>query len=273
MDVIANQSKVNILCLKWGDRYPAFYVNRLHAAVRRNMTRPFRFVCVTDDAEGIDPDVDCVPFPDDPGVIGRPWPNIFIKLCLFKKGFADLEGPTLFLDVDVLVLRELDKFFDYRPGDFCIIHNWVERRKMIFRKLPFIGNSSCFRFDAGSEQANRVYEIFLRDKEKGLTDEYNWLFCCGSQKFQTRAMAEAGTVTWWPGAWVSSFKRQCIPPFPLNLIMTPRYPKTASVVAFHGRPDITEAIDGFRGQTRGGEPGFHLSCRPTPWAKAEWERI
>ena len=45
--------KVNVLCLKWGDRYPAFYVNRLYAAVKRNLRRPFRFVCVTDDPTGL----------------------------------------------------------------------------------------------------------------------------------------------------------------------------------------------------------------------------
>lgn len=260
-----NSSRVNVLCLKWGDRYPAFYVNRLYAQVQRNLSRPFRFVCVTDDSAGIDPAIDCVPFPDDPQVLDRPWPNIFVKLCLFKRGFANLEGPTLFLDIDLLILRSIDKFFDYHPGDFCIIHNWVERRKMIFRKLPFIGNSSCFRFDAGSEQAARVYEIFLRDKGKAEL-KYPYLYA-GSQKFQTRAMAEAGTVTWWPDDWVCSFKRQCIPIFPLNLLLTPRYPKTASVIAFHGRPDIDEAIAGYRGK----DVKAHLSCLPTPWVAEHWK--
>ena len=259
-------NKVNVLCLKWGKRYPAFYVNRLYAAVKRNMSRPFRFVCITDDSTGIDPAVDCVPLPDDPQVFSRPWPNIFIKLCLFKRGFADLKGPTLFLDIDQLVIRPIDKFFDYHPGEFCIIHNWVERRKMIFRKLPVIGNSSCFRFDAGSDAANRVYEIFLRDK--GRQDLWVPYFNSGSQKFQTRAMREAGTVTWWPDEWVCSFKRQCILSFPFNKFLVPRYPKTASVIAFHGRPDIDEAIAGYR--AKGTLRTTHLTCLPTPWVEQGW---
>ena len=262
-----NQHPVNVLCLKWGERYPAFYVNRLYAQVKRNLSRPFRFVCITDSSEGIDPAVDCVRLPEDPGVFGRPWPNIFVKLCLFRRGFANLQGPTLFLDIDLLVVRELDKFFDYRPGDFCIIHNWVERRKMIFRKLPFIGNSSCFRFDAGSDAANRVYEIFLRDK--GDRTLYHPFFDHGSQKFQTRAMAEAGTVSWWPDEWVCSFKRQCIPLFPLNKFLTPRLPATASIIAFHGRPDLDEAIAGYR--ANGDFRTTHLTCRPTQWVREAWE--
>lgn len=261
---------VNVLCLKWGDRYPAFYVNRLYAAVRRNLGRPFRFVCITDNLMGIDPAVDCVPFPDDPGVFNRPWPNIFVKLCLFRRGFADLQGPTLFLDIDQLVIRPIDKFFDYCPSDFCIIHNWIEFRKRLFRSAPPIGNSSCFRFDAGSDAAQRVYEIFLRDK--GDCELYDPYFNHGSQKFQTKAMREAGTFRWWPDEWVCSFKRQCIPPFPFNKLLVPRYPKTASVVAFHGRPDLDEAIEGFDGGQKGrsGLRTTHLTCRPTPWVERVW---
>ena len=44
---------VNVICLKWGDRYPAFYVNRLYDGVRRNISRPFRFVCFTNEPEGL----------------------------------------------------------------------------------------------------------------------------------------------------------------------------------------------------------------------------
>ena len=46
-----------VVCMKWGDRYPAAYVNCLWAMVRRNTRRPTRLVCYTDDATGIAPDV------------------------------------------------------------------------------------------------------------------------------------------------------------------------------------------------------------------------
>lgn len=259
--------RVNVLCLKWGSRYPACYVNRLYQGVKRNLSRPFRFVCVTDSTDGLLPEIETVSFPENPDVQGRGWPNIFIKLVLFRKGFANLSGPTLFLDVDVLVCGPLDRFFDYAPGDFCIIYNWIERRKRIFRKVPEIGNSSCFRFDAGSDAANRVYEIFLRDK--GRKDLWAKYLSFGSQKFQTRAMKEAGAVRWWPDSWVCSFKRQCIPPFPLNKFLVPRFRKGSSVIAFHGKPDITEVIEGYRAD--GTLRTTHLTCLPTPWVKDLWQ--
>ena len=257
--------RVNVLCVKWGDYYGPEYVNRLYAGVKRNLSRPFRFVCVTDDRTGLVEGIDAVSIPDNPEVIGREWPNIFVKLCLFRDGFADLEGPTLFLDIDLLVTGPLDKFFDYRPGEFCIIHNWVERRKRLFRKRPDIGNSSCFRFDAGRSGA--VYETFLSVKDDPAERER---FTKGSQKFQTFAMMKAGHVNWWPEKWVCSFKRQLVPMYPLNKIFTPwRPPKNVSIVAFHGQPDLPQAIAGYYFKyNKPVKP--HLTCLPTKWIAEYW---
>ncbi len=47
----------NIICIKWGTKYPAYYVNRLYAGIQRHLNRPFRFFCVTDDATDIRPEV------------------------------------------------------------------------------------------------------------------------------------------------------------------------------------------------------------------------
>ena len=258
----------NVICIKYGRYYEPFYVNRLFAGVKRNLARPFRFVCVTNDPDGIRSEVECVPFAENPGVPGRKWPNIFSKLTLFKDGFADLNGPTLYLDLDVLITGPLDKFFDFHPGEYCIIHNWVEFYKRIFRKTPPIGNSSCFRFEAG--KSNAVYEFFLREVAD---PEKRHLFTKGSQKLQSRAMFHVGKVNWWPTEWVCSFKRQCIPPYPLNWFLEPKPPKTASIVAFHGHPDIPEAQFGYRFYRQGPKHvpiKQHQSCRPATWIDDFW---
>ena len=261
--------RVNVLCMKWGSYYTADYVNRLYAGVRRNLHLPFRFVCATDDASGLRPEVEAVAFPPDPKVPGRhfprPWPNIFAKLAFFMDGFANLEGPTLFLDIDVLVTGNLDRFFLYRPGEFCIIHNWVERRKHLFRKAPDVGNSSCFRFEAG--KSNGVWETFLREKDKPDQKER---FLLGSQKFQTSAMMQSGKVNWWPADWVCSFKRQLVPLFPLNKILAPWRPSgKASLVVFHGQPDLPQALEGY--YLKYDKPVKpHLTCKPAKWIMEYW---
>ena len=45
---------VNVLCFSWGTKYGAPYVNKLYRGVKRNMTIPFRFICMTDDPTGYD---------------------------------------------------------------------------------------------------------------------------------------------------------------------------------------------------------------------------
>ena len=54
---------VNVVCMKWGTLYGSHYVNRLYRGVARNMSRPFRFVCFTDDPAGVEAPVECKPLP------------------------------------------------------------------------------------------------------------------------------------------------------------------------------------------------------------------
>ena len=132
------EQPVNILTLKWGTLYTSDYVNRVYRGVKRHLHRPFRFVCVTDDPTGLADGIEAVDFPAKPDWLHPnarypEWPGIYVKLLVFEKGFAGLAGPTLFLDIDQIITGDLDCFFDYRPGEFCIIHNWVALRKRLFR--------------------------------------------------------------------------------------------------------------------------------------------
>ena len=43
----------NIICMKWGDKFPAIYVNRLYGMIDRNITIPFNLYCFTDNGIGI----------------------------------------------------------------------------------------------------------------------------------------------------------------------------------------------------------------------------
>ncbi len=249
------QEPVNIICLKWGTRYPALFVNRLYASVKRHLHRPFRFVCFTEDSTDLIEGIDVQPFPENPNPERmKVWPNIFIKLCLFKDGLADLKGPTMFLDLDVVIQQDIDCFFDYLPGKNCIIHNWVELRKQLFRKRPFIGNSSCFRFEAG--KSNYIYETFCREIDDAL-DHSKYTT---EQAFMTHAMVD---VNWWPEQWVKSFKRTCIPPFPFNYLITPSKPDTR-ILVFHGNPDPDKAIEGFDGKK------LHHHVKPCKWILEDW---
>ena len=85
-----------ILCMKWGTLYGPDYVNRLYAMVARNGTGPFRFICLTDDSDGIRDEVACYPCPEiavPETHRNKPWR----KVSLWASELFDLSGEILFL--------------------------------------------------------------------------------------------------------------------------------------------------------------------------------
>jgi hypothetical protein len=243
----------NIITLKWGNRYGSDFVNRLASAVRRNTKHPVKIVCFTDDAEGIDPSVEIHPIPE----IDLP-PNAFVtgwrKLCLFRNDLP-IEGVGLFLDLDIVITGPLDDFFSFGElEDVPIIHNWVAPHKKLFRPDPMIGNSSVFRFHIN--HCDYVWEQFHREKEWALANfrpPQSYLTHCIRPKMK-----------FWPDEWVRSFKRHCRHVFPLNLVLEPKLPSEASIIAFHGKPDPDEAVDGYK------QGKLHHRTRPATWITKHW---
>jgi len=239
-----------IVCLRWGTRYGPHYVNRLYYGVARHLAGKFNFICFTDDDTGIEPAIETRAIASlalSPHMRCTVW----LKLALLHPQ-AKLCGRCLFLDLDLVVLNPLDELFDY-PGEFCIIHNWIERRKLILRPRPDIGNSSVFRFEAGARPD--VVERYLanpREAQDGFPT---------SQAFLTAAIGER--KTYWPRTWVKSYKYHCRPIFPLNWAISPRLPRKAKLLVFHGRPDIDEAIAGFHAS-------WHKKTLPCPQLAKHW---
>lgn len=248
--------RVNIICMKWGTRYPTQYVNILFKSIQRNLSRPFRFLCITDDTTDLIDGIETAGFPENPGITQSPWPNVFLKLVMTRDGYENLEGPTMFLDLDLVVLDKIDCFFDYKPGKNCIIHNWWERRKQILRTRPEIGNSSIFRFEAG--KSDYIYQTLLAEMDRA---QDRSIFQT-EQAFLTYAMKERH---WWPEEWVRSFKFNVRPPFPLNLVTAPKKPKGAKFLVFHGQPDPDDAVNGYEGKK------IHHRVLPAPWVQEYWK--
>ncbi len=136
----------------------------------------------------------------------------------------------------------------------------MQWRKTIFRKVPFCGNSSCFRFDAG-EPSDYVYRKFIDEIDFALDDRR----FTTEQAYLTHAVG-FDKVRFWPEGFVSSFKRSCTWPWPLNHFLMPRLRTDASILCFHGKPNPHQAIDGYRGKH------LNLWMKPCPWVKELWEK-
>ena len=48
----------NVLCIKWGSKYSADYVNKLYSMVERHLSLSHRFVCLTEDTTGLNSEIE-----------------------------------------------------------------------------------------------------------------------------------------------------------------------------------------------------------------------
>ena len=240
----------NVVCMKWGTRYPAPFVNRLYRAVRRNTSGDLRFVCFTEDAEGLLPEVEAQPLPqiDIPEpLMWTPWR----KLSLWQPGLGGLEGDVLFLDVDLVVTGNMDPFWEFQPGKMCVAENWTQ-------KGQGIGNTSVYRWHMGAH--TDIYEEYQRDNSVVHAEHR-------VEQHYVSAMVEQ--MNYWPSEWCLSFKHSLLPKFPMNWFQTPALPSETKIVAFTGRPDQDQARDG--NWPAPWYKKFYKHVKPTPWIAEHWQ--
>jgi hypothetical protein len=234
-----------VLCMKWGTKYGAEYVNRLYGMVARHLRGPFRFVCLTDNSMGVRPEVECMPLPSlnlAPGA-ERGWN----KLTTFKSDLHGLRGTALFLDLDVVIVSDITPFFE-TPGEFLIIKDWK-------RPWRITGNSSVYRFTIGAHAD--VLQYFI-ENQKAVRDTYR-----NEQEYLSRAMKERGRLSYWPGDWCRSYKYHCITRWPTNFWRTPIIPDGARILIFHGEVNPPDALAGRRNRR------FRY-VKPAPWVADHW---
>ncbi len=232
----------SILTMKWGTLYSSEDVNRLYRQVSRNLARPHRFICFTDDAKGLDPGIEAQALPE----LGLPEGHAdtrWRKLALFRPDLGGLSGTALFLDIDLVVVDDLSPFFDH-PGDFLIIRDDDLFRTKPLRKLNpdrdrflhSVGNSSVFRFEIG--QHGYILDAYLADPAAA-TANYEI-----SQQFQSAQLAAQGHLNYWPRGWCVSFKNDCVPRNLLSYLKDPALPKGAKIVLFAGEPKMADVFAG-----------------------------
>jgi hypothetical protein len=264
-----------VICISWGTKYGAPFINRLFAMVERNITPPFTFTCFTDNRAGLHPGILCEDLP--PLEIEMPvnTRGIWRKARLWGEKLGNLKGPVLFLDLDLVIVSSLDAFFEIGdPGDIVMARNQTT-------PLERLGQTSLFRFPVG--KLLPLQEKFRADPQ-GVADTYRY-----EQRFVSRN--SLGGIRFFPRRWVLHFRQDCRWPFPLSYIFAPRLPKDARVVIFPRGLLPQHAIDGkygekgvpttpfkhmlgmFDGQRRRKKAPFRYLrhyIRPTPWVADHW---
>jgi len=243
-----------VICMKWGQLYGPDYVNRLYAMARRNLTGDLRFVCLTDNTEGIRAEVECHPCPD--GSLPAPYDRRgWRKLATYAKSedLFGLTGDWLFFDLDVVITAPIDDFFTYKPEkSFIVMQNWTQRGKGI-------GNTSVYRFRVGAE--TYLLENLIQNLDTEVKTHNN------SQTYISRTVKD---LTFWPDEWCVLFKVQCVPPWPQRLWKEPVLPPAARVVAFPGVPNPHQAVAG-EWPVKTPVKKLYKTIRPARWIDDYWK--
>ena len=249
----------NIICIKWGTLFGPEYVNRLYSGVRRNLDMPIRFMCMTENRDGIHPDVEFLDLPIEPflepmnaalAVANRQ--GAMRKVSLFKQGLVpDLEGPILGFDLDVVITGDLRPIWDMAPGKIAMRHDWIEKRK----GRP-TGHGSVFRYDPALH--GYLYDDLAANPYQEVETARG-----SEQRYTSHKAMDNEDFAYIPEDWVVSFKHDCLDLPPMNYLRPARLPEGAKVVCFHGRPKMPEAVQGYKAS-------YLRWAKPTPWLKEHW---
>jgi len=208
---------LTVVTFFWAEKYPASYVAKLQAGIRRHLKQPHRFVTITDRPEGvIDGEFWHIPKEDYPLL-----PGCLARLRLFDpKGWQDTEevqGRIVCIDLDVVITGPLDALFD-RPEPFVILQGANS-----INPCPY--NGSLWMLQAGYRPD--VWTDFSLDVEfphYTVPDDQSWF----AHKLPNAAGWQAG-----PQSGVYAFKKTTWP-------KGDGLPPDARLVAFPGHRDPSQ---------------------------------
>lgn len=165
---------LSVCCFKWTRSktgyqlpsvcdYTAEHVNILSRMVDRHLDMPHRFICVTDDATGLDKDIEVVPLWDK----GKSLGGCYNRLYAFSPDMREVLGPRfVMIDLDCVITGDITPLFD-TPEPFVINAYLGEATQQFY-------NGALVLMDAGCRA--EVWETFhpmhspkmmRRDKEAG----------------------------------------------------------------------------------------------------------
>ena len=162
--------------------YTPSYVKNLMSMVKRNYEGDCITYCLTDQSEAVKKYVDVV-IPVKTPSHQYPW---WAKIELFRPG--RFEGRVTYLDLDVLVTRNLNVIADY-PSMFALVPHAGSFEGKNGKKVVKRFNSSVMTWTAG--QCDDLYENFSLGVQDRLWGDQDWI---GEQKPHARMMP----LAWFP---------------------------------------------------------------------------
>ena len=180
----------NVICIKWGTKFGPEYVNKLYKMVEKNLKIPHRFVCFTDNTEGLLPGIETRDLPEyvdnircleTPGASFQDTSFNFKTLTLAKR-LVLTEKPYIYYRKDNInssvkssakvyyicdEYEEITKFLDEHPD----IKEVINYRKLINEYNNYVWNLLRISEEYRTEFTNKFIEIFGKYFKEGELDE------------------------------------------------------------------------------------------------------
>ena len=214
---------INICCVYYGSKYHRNYVQMLYNMVKRNVTIPFKFICFTDHIKMpklISGDIEFKIFPrnDMEG-----WWN---KLQLFNPE-TNLNGINFYLDLDVVILKNIDCFLTW--GDdlsFGITNDFGQPNTTLNSSIMKWNNINC---------SEKIWHNYFNNKP-------HFRKLHGDQNVITELMRNDKILKPFPDEWTFSYKwyNRDKPRFSKSDWTFEQDPN-AKIAVFHGNPNPHES--------------------------------
>lgn len=220
---------LSVVCWKWkpAQGYRSTFgpaaVNVLRAMVARHYREPHRFICVTDDPEGIDPRVEVVPLWNDFADLLSPHggrnPSCYRRLRMFSPEIEAVFGKRFVsLDLDCVITNDMRPLWN-RPEEFVA---WGDTNRTTHY------NGSMMLMTAGARP--QVWTDFDPTSSPRLAKAAGQF---GSDQAWISHRLGPSEAKWTTADGVYSFRNHLLPPHQL--------PARARIVIFHGATDPWDA--------------------------------
>ncbi|PVA06705.1 hypothetical protein [Thalassorhabdomicrobium marinisediminis] len=246
-----------ILSIKWGREFDPQDLNVLKRAALDHLSQPVRFICLTDDGEGLDPDIEVHPIPAFDFYADTPGRGVWPKISLFHPDLVGLADIFLFLDIDMVVTGPLDGFFE-DPGQTLRMLSCGDRWRQMDEGIEPQAATAAITYRP--ELHIGIFEEFQRNKE-----HYTSTITL-EQQFVGQM---AKDLSFYPVEWVQSFKYHLRRPYLVDLFLPPRDPAPSTrLVAFHGFPRPRAVVEPIQPWARPPRSGR----KPPKWLTTYWKR-
>jgi len=264
---MAVKNPINVICIQWGSAYTSEDINKLYSMISQKTTLPLNFYLFSN--EKFDNLADAIIHKPEPSLqIPADKNNLNYRRTVgfCDKNLGGLAGQRVFsFDLDVVVMSNLDDLFTYpKDEEFYIINDWKT-------KGNHVGQGTCYSFVVGT------LEYIKQDFEANPISVIEKYGTATQQYLSAKIIEKYGKLNFWPEQWFQSFKFHCLPPIFLRRFITaPKPGPETKILAFHGNPNIKDAIAGvWQGSNSAKKQkkwkSIYKAFKPVPWIKEYWK--